>query len=96
MTGQRSTGTRRPYTFPAWWRTFVELLWVLVCLATLAGLAVGSWAAVTVVSRPLPTTPTVTVTATVTTTPTPSPSATTAKPSATTKATTKPSTKTTP
>ena len=73
MTGQRSTGTRRPFTFPSWWRVFTDVLWVLVCLATLAGLAVGSWAAVTVVSRPLPTTPTVTVTAvrTVTATPTP-------------------------
>ena len=89
MTGQRSTGTRRPLAWPWWWRTFVELLWVLVCLATLAGLAVGSWAAITVVGRPLPTTPTVTVTAVRTVTPTPSPSA-TAKPSATTKATTKP------
>ena len=94
MTGQRSTGTRRPLAWPWWWPVLTDVLWVLVCLATLAGLAVGSWAAVTVVSRPLPTTPTVTVTATPTPTPTPSPVATTAKPTATTKATTKP--KTTP
>ena len=73
MTGQRSTGTHRPYTFPAWWPVLTDVLWVLVCLATLAGLGVGSWAAVTAVSRPLPTTPTVTVTAVRTVTATPSP-----------------------